>query len=446
MEAAVAPERKHAELDIILRWAKAADAFEVTLVYDHPLEAQDYQEFVDAPLRFETAALELKVGDEEAYGRALSQMMFRDGSMHSFFDRAVTAAGSMPVHLRLLIDPRAPAKYQAIRWESLRDPRLHQRLTTREDVRFSRYLNSPDWTRQVTPLARERNLKALIVVANPSDVADYAPDGPAAGPLAPVDVPKELALARSALGNMSIETLPDDRGGRPTLLQIIDRLRAGVNVLYLVCHGSIEEERSQLYLEDEHGEVDKISGKAFARRIADVKRQPTIAFLGSCQSAGPGDEYLPSEAGPLSPMGPMLAEAGVAVVVAMQGNVTMTTTGRFMTRFFAELNRDGLADRAMAVARSGVSDRPDWWMPVLSSRLRRGRAWYEPRFGGREHAMFRDLRTRISERNCLPVWVPESRGRASCRPERSWPTAGSSAGRCPLWRPVAATSRRWRST
>ena len=68
-------------------------------------------------------------------------------------------------------------------------------------------------------------------------------------------------------------------------------------------------------------------------------------------------------------------------VIAMQGNLTMQTAAAFMPVFFAELRRDGQVDRAMAVARGAVRERPDWWMPVLFMRLRSGRIGYNPGFG-----------------------------------------------------------------
>ena len=52
-----------------------------------------------------------------------------------------------------------------------------------------------------------------------------------------------------------------------------------------------------------------------------------------------------------------------------------------MPLFFDELLRDGQIDRAMAVARSAVRDRADSWKPVLYTRLKSGRIWYEPGFG-----------------------------------------------------------------
>ncbi|UQX88098.1 SIR2 family protein [Jatrophihabitans telluris] len=389
----------HVDLDLILRWSAAADGFDVTLIFDYPRTAQDYQEFVDKPLVLDLPRLDALRGDEQGYGNALTEMVFGEAQLRASFARSLGLAGRLPVHLRLFVDPRSDPAYQAVRWESLRDPESGNRLALSEGLRLSRYLNSSDW-RQIAPHPREGDLSALIVVANPADLDDYVPAGTVLGQ---VDVARELAQAEAALAGMSITRLPDGAGRGPTLNAIVDALRAGTDVLYLVCHGTMHTGASELYLEDERGDTDLVAGEELVRRISEIGRLPAVAVLCSCQSAGPGDEYRAGDPEPLAGLGPQLSAAGVATVVAVQGNITMITAGKVLGKFFSELSADGLADRAMAVARGGVSDRPDWWMPVLYSRLRRGRSWYEPRFGGREHGLFSDLRTRIRQSECVPV-------------------------------------------
>ena len=56
----------------------------------------------------------------------------------------------------------------------------------------------------------------------------------------------------------------------------------------------------------------------------------------------------------------------------------METVATLMPRFFQELAADGQIDRALAVARGLVRDRPDAWMPALFLRLRGGRLWDSP--------------------------------------------------------------------
>lgn len=404
-------KRNYVEFDVILRWRAESQAFDLTLILDHPDDSEDAPQLVDKPVRFDSDRLAGLVGkdQDQDYGAALSEMLYENGQVQTSFERALQAADKYDVNIRLLIDADAPARYQAIRWEALHDPGGRFAVATRSHVNFSRYFNSTRY-RPVTPLAKEGEFRALIAVANPSDLADYSA-GDFGGPaLAAVDVAEELARARQALPNFTIRTLPDgpDPNARATLDQIIRGLdrqegSAAVNVLYLVCHGLIKEGEPQLLLEGPDGRVDLVSGAVFARRVADLAAPPTIAALCSCQSAGAGDSDLTSQSEPLAPFGPLLAEAGVAIVLAMQGSVTMNTATTFLSTFFEELARDGLADRAASAARRQVAGEPDWWMPVLFSRLRRGRPWYEPRFGTERKRRFDDLWTRILERNCTPV-------------------------------------------
>lgn len=382
------------DLSILLQWV-GDDRFQVTTLYNAPGDLEDAQDFGETPRSFPLEELEA-VTDIDEYGRRLGALVFRDQA-RVLLDRALQAAASMPITVRLSIDSKAPVKYQAVKWETLRRPGSGERLTTKDNVRFYRYLSNAEG-RPATPLPREGRLRALVTVANPSDIGDFA-----GGSLTAVDVEDEIKRARRALGEMTITVLPAD-GVRASRSGILDALRDEYHLLYLVCHGRVDARSGPtLFLEDDDGRVDTVSGADLAASIADLDRVPTIAVLCSCQSGGPTKDVLTSTARSLTATGPAMAHAGVAVVVAMQGNVTMTSASAFLERFFQELNEDGIPDRAMAVARSTISSRPDWFMPVLYSRLKRGRAWYRPRFGGREQRLFRNLHTRIARQKCTPI-------------------------------------------
>lgn len=399
--------REHIEFDVILTYAPDTDDFSVMLIYNHPQAAEDLPQPVDEALKLNTARLaDLKTDAD--YGGELARMLYGIGDIRVAFERALAAADELPVHLRLLIDATAPARYHAVRWEALPDPGGRFRLTTRDGIRFSRHFSGAQF-RPVTPLARYGTLQALVAVASPVDLDDHSPM--ASPPLAAVDVPAEIERARRALGTAAtVRTLPEEGAEHGvTLERIIEALRGRdgadpVNILYLVCHGLLEDDGTPVVLlENSRGKAQRVKARALAGKIADLSAPPTIAALCSCQSAGPGDEFLNSASGPLPLLAPSLAEAGVAVIIAMHGNVRIPTANDFLETFFKELNRDGLVDRAAAEARQRVSERPDWWMPVLFSRLRRGKPWYEPRFGPARARMFGDLRARIENGNCTPV-------------------------------------------
>ena len=71
-------------------------------------------------------------------------------------------------------------------------------------------------------------------------------------------------------------------------------------------------------------------------------------------------------------------------------------------------DENGEIDRAASVARGTVRDAPDHWMPVLFSRLKSGRLWYVPGFGGGtdEFEHWDTLRSFVGEKRCTPVIGP----------------------------------------
>ena len=312
--------------------------------------------------------------DDVAYGRALGEYLLADPEIQAGFRQARSAAQALeaPLRVRLFVGPSAP-ELHSLRWETIRDPEDGSLWLTDERVLFSRYLSSLDW--QPVRLRPQGSLRALVVIANPTNLAEYQPDG---RPLAPLDVDDELARAKTSLGGLAMTALAS--GGAATLNALSARLRDGYDILYLVCHGTLTRGEPWLWLEDETGRVARVAGGELATRLRELQHRPSLVVLASCQSAGRGQEAAGADAGALAAIGPRLAEVGIPAVLAMQGNVTIETMSAFLPTFFQELRRDGQIDRAVAAARGAVRHRPDWWMPVLFMRLRSGRIWYVPGF------------------------------------------------------------------
>jgi hypothetical protein len=405
---------KSVDLEIVLSWVPAVEGFLVTVLYNAPGTHDDYRFFKQEPIVFDLDKLRtLRQSNVDDYGVALGDMLFPVDSRH-LLDRALDVSEDLPVHLRLVIDPKAPPAYQAIRWETLCHPGTRARLTTSERIRFSRFIPNLPGSGQPSLRARTGAPRALVAVANPADVTTFA-DGPV--PLSPIAVADEVRRATEALASSDVVVLDGQERGRATRRAIVETLADGLHVLYLVCHGRISaDERPEILLEDEEGDGDVVDGATFASDIGALDKPPTIVVLSSCQSAGRGDAVpagapgaaadesrMAATAEGLSALGPAFAVAGAAVVIGMQGDVTMRTAAQFFPRFFTELEVDGVPARAMAAARSMVRDRPDWYMPVLYSRLKRGSTWYLPRFGGKESVLFAKLQTRITGRRCTPV-------------------------------------------
>jgi hypothetical protein len=401
------------ELEVLLGWVPEAEGFRITILYNAPGDREDDRYFGQDPIRFDLDTLDdlqEETGVDD-YGQLLGSMLFAD-SARVPLEKAVAASRTAPVHVRIVVDPHAPPKYQAIRWETICQPGSGQPLTTMPNIRFSRFM-APSRGNQPTLHARMGTMNALVAVANPAGISNFA-SGPVE--LEPIAVETELARARAAVGRMNVRELPKN-GRRATRGNIIEELSKGIHVLYLVCHGRINDGRPQLLLEDEDGNTAVVDGTAFANDFGSMERIPTVVVLCSCESAGTGridqpagtgapdatDPRMSSTAKDLAAVGPALAYAGATVVVSMQGNLTMTTAQRLLPRFFQELDRDGVPARAMAEARLAVRDRSDWYMPVLYSRLKRGSAWYVERFGGGEAQLFANLHTRIRRKHCMPI-------------------------------------------
>jgi hypothetical protein len=277
--------------------------------------------------------------------------------------RAMAQSLDCPLRIRLLIGVSAP-DLQDLYWETLLDPRDNTPLFTGENILFSRYpLSSSDW-RPVGPRSKS-DFKALVAVANPSNLDYYN--------LPTVDVAAELARAQKSLDNISTQLLPDAESKHVTLDNLIACLRPGdIDIVYLACHGAFIDEEPWLWLEDEDGKAAKVSGGDLVKQVKGLSQRPLLLVLASCESAGKGTGQA------LLALGPRLAGAGIPAVVAMQGQVSVSTVSTFMPVFFSALREDGQIDRAMALARNAVRGRPDHWMPVLYMRLRDGNLWFKP--------------------------------------------------------------------
>jgi CHAT domain/SIR2-like domain len=334
---------------------------------------------------------------DDRYGALLGQALLGDADVRAAFATALVhadAAGNA-LRVRLLIGPTA-SELHSLRWETLRDPQTKKTLFTGENLLFSRYVSSSDGR----PLRRKSTLRAFAFVANPNDAKErYG--------LAPVRVADELANIQSAFG-AAVHSLP--LGEPATLNALLGVLRDGFDVLYLVAHGKLIKGEPKIYLETDDGSADVVSGSDLVARLSDLRLRPRLVVLGSCQSAGTAD--YPAAEGYMTALGPRLADSGIPAVVAMQGSVSMETEARFMASFFKSLQRDGVADLAMSVARTEVlvAKRPDWWMPVLFMRQKSGRVWYEPGFvldGKTSFEKWKAICAQVLKGEFVPIVGPE---------------------------------------
>ena len=128
-----------------------------------------------------------------------------------------------------------------------------------------------DW-RPVRPHAKRR-LKALAVIANPSNLDEYN--------LAVLDTNAEIDRLQAGLGDLTLDSLPDNKR-RASFINILDSLSTGVDILILVAHGALVKGRPVLYLENEKGLVQASYGDKLAMGVKELSNPPRLAVLLSC--------------------------------------------------------------------------------------------------------------------------------------------------------------------
>ena len=301
----------YADLEIGLH--RQGDQYEVELRFNNPLS-----EAATPPVRGEAAidaqALLALQNDPKKYGIALAASLFKDIAVEFAKVKAAVESGGQFLRVKLFVGPSAP-ELHPLRWELLTDPETYAPFASSEKILFSRFGASDNW-RNIR-LRAKAGLRALVAVSAPSNLAEYA--------LAPVDIAGEIDRARENLKGIQVTVAGKD--APLTVNRLIGGLREQIDILYLVCHGALTPKGPRLWLQDETGAVKVTGGDELAQRISELAETPRLVVLASCESAG-SEQVSTSEqvtAGKLVTLAPLLAEAGVSAVLAMQGKISMET-------------------------------------------------------------------------------------------------------------------------
>ena len=289
--------------------------------------------------------------DADAYGRWLSEALLAESNLEKAIAAILDAAESQNRPLRLILD--LPTRLQALRWEGLHLPGVGA-IALRERVRLTRVL--PSAANRPVPHTIPDPLRILSMVAAPTDLAEYNLPQP--------NKDAFLTLAQEALPQAAHQQTAG------TLEEIRAGLKAGADILVLVCHGKLSDGIPYLLLEDEQeGKVTLVRARELADVIKDLDEQPRLVMLVSCFGAGVTGED------PAGAAGPLLVDAGVPAVVAMRSEFTVASALAMLPVFLGELAKDGAVDRSLAAARWKIRARHDAWLPVLYSRLHDGLLW-----------------------------------------------------------------------
>jgi hypothetical protein len=351
---------------------------------------------------------------DDDYGKRLAERLFASQAVRERFllARQETYARNQDptgLRVRLWFDP-GTERLSDLRWELLCDPPREDApgsqapLSTQDLVPFSRFLGS--WANRAVLLRPKGELRVLVVIANPA-VQEDLDDGTKA--LAEVNVSAEWERAQKAMQGLQAPTLLANlsaAAGPPTRKRLLDELAASsYDIVYIVCHGALDQDGPFLLLETEQEQMDSTPGSVLVETLQGLPQPPRLLVLTACQSAGTSRS---TDSKAHLALGPDLVRAGVPAVLAMNGKVTQLTAAEFYTRFFAELQQHGSVDRAVATARRTVKNLPrsDWWMPVLYMRLTAGRIWSVLHLISRDKEPYEELNLSLQNKECTPITGP----------------------------------------
>ncbi len=354
----------YADLKIDLE-REASGGYRVRLSFrlDTSAADEDFGVRSPTPVVFDLEALRAASFNPQKYGQMLTAALLADESVCRGFTaaHAHARAHSIPLRLRLALDPE-DAVLHGLRWEWLHDPDDSALLALSERVLLSRYLLGG--TGEPISVPEGRDLRALVVIANPSNLSRFN--------LAPLDVGAEQQRIVAALGSIQPTLLVSGTAITPTLANLLSALHDGYEILIIVAHGSFQSDTPYLWLEQADGSADKIAGSLLSERLKHAQQRPHLVILAACEGAGRDDGTEP-----LAALGPRLVSTGIPAVVAMQGTISIAAVSALLPTLLAELRRDGCIDQAMAAARRAAErEHADWWRPTLTMRVRDGRLWH----------------------------------------------------------------------
>ncbi|MCC5667767.1 CHAT domain-containing protein, partial [Nostoc sp. CHAB 5784] len=302
------------------------------------------------------------LGQPKDYGTLLGKTLFRDDVRDAF----VGAMRESEEALRMLLFIEASdPELRTLRWEKLCAPidGEWELLTLNQRVPFSFYI--PAITDRRFPPIGRRDLRALVLVASPSDSQKYK--------LAEFDVETSVNSVKSALGEIPCDILATIPGaiGLPTLdelcTQLSDRNKQ-YTILHFVSHGRVMDNgETVVYWSKADNTVDAIAATQLLERLRPLRGArglPHFTFLCTCESASPDAE------GSLGGLGQRLVrDLGMPAVVAMTDKVTIKTAQTLIENFYKQLRASGEVDSALHEATAALAKRGDLTVPALFSRL-----------------------------------------------------------------------------
>ncbi|WP_445633987.1 CHAT domain-containing protein [Nostoc sp. DSM 114161] len=302
------------------------------------------------------------LGQPKDYGKLLGKNLFRDDVRDAFV--GAMRESDEPLRMLLFIEASDP-QLRTLRWEKLCAPidGEWELLALNQRVPFSFYI--PAITDRRFPPIGRRDLRALVLVASPSDSQKYK--------LAQFDVAASVNSVKSALGEIPCDILATVDGaiGLPTIDELCTHLsdrNKQYTILHFVSHGRVMDNGETIvYWSKADNTVEAIPATQLLDRLRPLrgaKGLPHFTFLCTCESASPDAE------GSLGGLGQRLVrDLGMPAVVAMTDKVTIKTAETLIENFYKQLRASGEVDSALHEATAALAKRGDITVPALFSRL-----------------------------------------------------------------------------
>ncbi|MEJ2209629.1 MAG: CHAT domain-containing protein [Anaerolineae bacterium] len=293
------------------------------------------------------------------YGTSLFQAIF-PGKVSEALEQSIAKARNRQSGLRIRLRLSEVPEMAELPWEYLYDPASQDYVARSAEVCLVRY---PELLQDIPTLAVAPPLKILVVISNPSDLAD-------------LDVEQEWRSLKEALaplekdGRIEIRRLED-----ATLEALQGNLRRDdYHILHFIGHGDFDpkQQKGILILEGEDGRSSRVPTELLNVLLKDEKRTLRLVVLNTCKGA------QSSATDPFAGLAQGLIKLGVPAVVAMQFEISDRAAIAFSQEFYRSV-ADGfpidysVGEGRKAVVRDDDDNVVEWGIPVLFMRSPDGR-------------------------------------------------------------------------
>ncbi|MER2517813.1 MAG: SIR2 family protein [Candidatus Accumulibacter phosphatis] len=340
------------------------------------------------------------IEDAEDYALELRKALFPKPENWAAVSLARERAEAKRVKLRVRICiDRSARELHSLRWEKLTVWGGSDNPLALASVAFARYVLGYGGGSHATLVRRSAEPRALLLglAVTPADRSSNDESTETLEPVAQV-------LSEAGI----CCTVEQHWYAIPDLRELL-RKHKEVDYLYVLIRDCPCDPQGALLCNPDSGDcgpTDRVRS-AIADALEAMDRLPRLVVVAPKLASAD----TPVEAKPwswLAHLAHEIVRRGVLGVVTLQEPLNTATWHMFLARFFEELMAHGLSDEATRAAREKIVSLPEASAPVMVTRLRSARLWYEPHLMDetRRDQTWDLLISRIAEGRCTPIVGP----------------------------------------